>query len=131
MSKQNAQSFLIIGALLGLTGVLLGAFGAHALKEILVLNARLEVWKTAVAYQMWHALLILFIGQTWQASRLRTVALASLSIGVLLFSGSLYWIALDAPRWVGPLTPVGGLILIMGWSFIIVVALREKRFPRR
>jgi uncharacterized membrane protein YgdD (TMEM256/DUF423 family) len=102
--------------------VVLGAFGAHALKSRLGGDA-LSVWQTAVQYHFWHALALLAIPQlagAWaRASGWLFVS------GVCLFSGSLYALALGAPRELGMLTPIGGLALILGWLAFAVAALRR------
>ena len=101
-------------ALAGASAVLLGAFGAHALRG--VLDARVAaIWHTAMDYQLWHALaLALAVG----LGRGRSGAggdLLAFGWGIVLFSGSLYALALGAPRWVGLITPFGGLAFIVGW----------------
>ncbi|KZC15665.1 hypothetical protein RHOFW510R12_20370 [Rhodanobacter sp. FW510-R12] len=105
-----------IGLLIGIAGasaVLLGAFGAHALRG--VLDARgIELWHTAVNYQVWHAL-ALAVAAGLGRGRSGRVAVAALVMGILLFSGSLYALALGAPRWVGIVTPFGGLAFVAGW----------------
>lgn len=105
-----------IGLLVGIAGasaVLLGAFGAHALRG--VLDARgIELWHTAVNYQVWHAL-ALAVAAGLGRGRSGRVAMAALVMGIVLFSGSLYALALGAPRWVGIVTPFGGLAFVAGW----------------
>jgi uncharacterized membrane protein YgdD (TMEM256/DUF423 family) len=100
-------------ALAGASGVLLGAFGAHALRGRLDATA-LDWWHTAVQYQLWHALalgLLLAAG----AGRAARVATLAFGVGIVLFSGSLYAMALGAPRWFGAITPLGGLGFVVGW----------------
>lgn len=105
-----------IGLLIGIAGasaVLLGAFGAHALRG--VLDARgIELWHTAVNYHAWHAL-ALAVAAGLGRGRSGRVAMAALVMGIVLFSGSLYALALGAPRWVGIVTPFGGLAFVAGW----------------
>jgi len=104
------------GLLVGLTGasaVVLGAFGAHALRG--VLDGRgTELWHTAVNYHFWHALaLVLAVTvATGRAARVATIAYA---VGIVVFCGSLYALALGAPRWFGAITPLGGVAFIVGW----------------
>lgn len=104
-----------LGCVLALLAVALGAFGAHALKPELLANESVEVWKTAVQYQMWHALALLLFahmaGQGWAAR----VLPFCFGLGILCFCGSLYWLALSGPKWLGPITPLGGLLLMLGW----------------
>src|SRR5690349_11299584 len=104
------------GALIGLAGasaVMLGAFGAHALRD--VLDARgSELWHTAVSYHFWHAL-ALVLAVLAPAGRARRVAMVAFPSGIVVFSGSLYALALGAPRWFGAITPLGGVAFIVGW----------------
>ena len=110
------------GRTLALAGILLalataaGAFGAHSLKAVLA-PERLQLWETAVRYQFFQALGLLGVGltlRTLEAGALRSAALLII-LGVVLFSGSLYALALGAPRLLGALTPVGGLAWVAGW----------------
>jgi uncharacterized membrane protein YgdD (TMEM256/DUF423 family) len=106
---------LAAGALtLGL-GVALGAFGAHALRDALGPTA-LGWWQTAVSYQMWHGLALLALG----AGRVERVNLPAwlIGLGTLIFSGSLYLMALTGMRWLGAVTPIGGVLMIAGWSLL-------------
>ena len=109
-------------ALLGALGVVAGAFGAHGLERTLS-PERLEVWKTAVAYHLLHAVALLAIAlferTTGTSMRAPTIGFVA---GILLFSGSLYLLALDGPRWLGPVTPLGGLCLIGGWLALLRTA---------
>jgi uncharacterized membrane protein YgdD (TMEM256/DUF423 family) len=103
---------LLVG-IAGASAVLLGAFGAHALRG--VLDARgAELWHTAVNYHAWHAL-ALAVAAGLGCGRGRRVAVAAFAVGIVLFSGSLYALALGAPRWVGVITPFGGLAFVAGW----------------
>ncbi|MCR9277973.1 MAG: DUF423 domain-containing protein [Pseudomonadaceae bacterium] len=118
---------LLIGALYGGLGVVLGAFGAHALKARLE-PAMLATWDTAVLYQLVHGLALLLVALIARTSTLPglSVAMWSFAIGVLLFSGSLYVLALGGPRWLGPVTPLGGVAFIVGWLAIVVAAVRGE-----
>ena len=99
------------GALLAALGIALGAFGAHALQRMLEPRA-LEWWHTAVQYQMWNAIGLVALG----ALAIRGGAAALLiGIGTLVFSGSLYTMALTDVRWLGMVTPIGGALMIAGW----------------
>ena len=114
MMRQNVstRSGLLVGVA-GASAVLLGAFGAHALRGVLDAQNS-ELWHTAVNYHIWHALaLALAIGLGRGHSG--RVATSSFAIGIVLFSGSLYALALGAPRWCGVITPLGGLAFIIGW----------------
>ncbi|HCS66141.1 MAG TPA: DUF423 domain-containing protein [Cellvibrio sp.] len=120
--------FLIIAALSGFFAVIVGAFAAHGLKKMLA-PEMIEVVKTGVQYQMYHALVLLLVG-LWLShkpdiSGLKAGGLAFI-LGTLLFSGSLYALALGAPRWLGPVTPLGGLCFLLGWLFLLSAAWRIK-----
>ena len=112
-----------IACLLGSVGVILGAIGAHGLEDSLATRETTAVWETAVDYQMWHAIVLLLIGRSASVSTGRWPVLL-FSIGVFLFSGSLYWLALGGPNWLGPVTPLGGLSLIAGWLCLFATVWR-------
>ncbi len=112
-------------ALFGATAVLTGAFGAHALRDSLE-PAQVAIWQTAVNYLFWHVLAALFAVRSQSGVedwRGRVAALLFLS-GLVIFSGSLFALALSAPRPIGMLTPVGGICLIAGW---LALAWSERR----
>jgi uncharacterized membrane protein YgdD (TMEM256/DUF423 family) len=114
-----ARPHLIAAGLLGFTGVALGAFGAHALKETLATSGHAATWQTAVTYHLIHAVALLaapagkWAGRCWIA-------------GIILFSGSLYWLSLGGPRFLGPVTPFGGLFLLAGWALVAWNAFKPK-----
>lgn len=112
------RTFLLIGAVLGFLGVVLGAFGAHALKSRLS-PEMLAVFETGVRYQMYHAFAVLIvaagIGHIGNA-RLLVMAGWFFFAGVLLFSGSLYALALTGVGVLGAATPIGGLLFLIGWA---------------
>lgn len=107
-------------ALIGAVGVIAGAFGAHALRGSLE-PAQLAIWQTAVSYLFWHVLAALFaVRARTQAHDTPARSSASLFLlGILIFSGSLFALALSAPRLIGMLTPVGGICLIAGWLMLV------------
>jgi uncharacterized membrane protein YgdD (TMEM256/DUF423 family) len=124
----NNRAAVAWAGALGASGVALGAFGAHLLRASLDAAGTREVWETAVRYQLLHAVALLgFAG--WARSSGRPAAdSASWTVrlwvtGTVLFSGSLYGLALGGPRWLGPVTPLGGLSLIAGWVAACVAAL--------
>lgn len=121
-----SKRFWLLGSFFGLTGVSLGAFGAHALDARLEALDTKAVWETAVDYQMWHALALLVLAWSPKASRRLSIAGACFGVGTLLFSGSLYWLALEGPRWLGPVTPIGGLLFIVGWLLLIATAFERE-----
>ena len=112
---QEAKTALLLGAMLGALGVALGAFGAHGLKARLDPEA-LAWWHTGVQYHLWHAIALVAVGAAALPGT-RTVAIL-MALGVLLFSGSLYVMALTGMRWLGMVTPLGGLALIAGWLWL-------------
>ncbi len=108
----STRAGLLVG-MAGASAVLLGAFGAHALRGVLDPQAR-ELWHTAVDYHVWHAhALVLAVGLG--QGRSGRISMAGFAIGIVLFSGSLYALALGAPHWTGIITPFGGLAFIVGW----------------
>jgi uncharacterized membrane protein YgdD (TMEM256/DUF423 family) len=114
--------WLVIAALTGATGVVLGAFGAHALRARLD-PAALATWQTAVQYHLIHALALLALALFARATgRSVTLPSALLVAGVTLFSGSLYLLATAGWKWLGPVTPLGGLCLIAGWLSLLLLA---------
>lgn len=118
------QRLLITAGILGFAGVALGAFGAHGLKTALEAGNQMENWKTAVFYQLVHAVALLALaGRSIPgASKVGWCWLT----GVLCFSGSLYWIALGGPvKVLWPVTPLGGLFLLAGWALVIGSAFRK------
>jgi uncharacterized membrane protein YgdD (TMEM256/DUF423 family) len=118
--------FFGLGALAGGLAVALGAFGAHGLRTRLAADA-LAIFETAVRYQMYHALAlfaVVFALTRWPGSVLPAVAGWLFVAGTVLFSGSLYLLALTDTRWLGAVTPFGGLALIAGWGCLLVAALR-------
>jgi uncharacterized membrane protein YgdD (TMEM256/DUF423 family) len=123
--KGTQSTFTLAGASLALLAVILGAFGAHALKDQLTGFGTVTIWETAVDYQMWHALALLVVAQLALPPRAKRTCILFLCVGTLLFSGSLYCLALDGPRWLGPITPLGGLFLIIGWLTLIVSLCRQ------
>jgi uncharacterized membrane protein YgdD (TMEM256/DUF423 family) len=111
--------FFITGSLLALAGVAAGAFGAHTLGDILGLE-RLEVFHTAVRYQMYHAFALFVAGwavEKYEASQVVKAGWMFLA-GVALFSGSLYILVATEIRWLGAVTPVGGMAFMAGWFFL-------------
>ncbi len=114
--ERMGRKTLMTGAVLAGVGVLLGAFGAHAL-ETRVTRESLELWKTGVLYQLIHALAMLAVGllrRRSAATELR-VAATLFGAGIALFSGSLYLLAFAGDRWIALLTPMGGVLLLAGW----------------
>lgn len=115
--RQHADFAFRVGAVFGLTGVALGAFGAHGLAGVLQANDTVAVWNTAVFYQMVHAVALLALGA---AGRSRLSVCVLWAIGVIVFSGTLYALSISGVRWLGAITPVGGIALILGWIILVV-----------
>ena len=112
--------FFILGSSFAMVGVIAGAFGAHGLKGR-ISSGMLETFEVAVRYQMYHALGLLAVAwaiSQW-SSQLIHIAGWSFVIGILIFSGSLYILSLTEIRWFGAITPIGGLVLIVGWVCLI------------
>lgn len=119
---------LIAGALAGLTGVMAGAFGAHGLRGLLDARA-LEVYETGVTFQLYHALALLavaILSGLGLSRRLLILSAGFFAAGIVLFSGSLYGLAILQWRFLGPVTPVGGLCLMAGWALLVVSAWRAR-----
>ncbi|MEQ1909882.1 MAG: DUF423 domain-containing protein [Vicinamibacterales bacterium] len=117
------RTFMFVGALMGFVGVGLGAFGAHALKGRLSPDM-LAVFETGVRYQMYHALALLATAALMSRSEGRSVVVAgwSFTAGILIFSGSLYALALTGVTILGAVTPIGGLAFLIGWAALTIAA---------
>lgn len=117
---------LASAALSGFLAVSLGAFAAHGLKTHLAPES-LAIWQTGVQYQMYHALALLAVGLLYQSHPSKALKLSGLAfiLGSFLFSGSLYALALGAPKMLGIITPFGGLGFLVGWLALVVQALRR------
>ncbi len=103
-----------IAGVLGFLGVALGAFGAHQLAALLATNQTAPIWQTAVLYHLVHA-----VAALWAASRNSTVVWIW-AAGILVFSGSLYLLAITNVRWLGAITPIGGLLFLAGWLVVVI-----------
>ncbi|WP_019024626.1 MULTISPECIES: DUF423 domain-containing protein [unclassified Thioalkalivibrio] len=119
------RALVVIGALLAAIAVVLGAFGAHALQERLSERA-LTTWHTGVQYHFIHALALLLLAALWShlASGWATASAVAFVLGILLFAGSLYALALGAPRVLGAIAPLGGTAFILGWLGLAIAAWR-------
>lgn len=126
--SSNVPSLIVIAAgISGGLGVALGAFGAHGLRGK-VEERLLETFQTAVQYQMIHALALLIVAfMMLQSGRNLTldIAAGAFVVGILLFSGSLYGLVLTDMRWLGPVTPLGGLCFIAGWAALVAAGLQQ------
>lgn len=115
-----ARLFLLLGAVSGAGGILLGAFGAHGLRARLGPEL-MDVWQTAVQYHLWHALSLLAVGLLLlhaPGSRWLAGAGWGFTLGIVVFSGSLYLLALTGVRTLGAITPLGGLAFVAAWLML-------------
>ena len=120
----------LFGAVLGFFGVMAGAFGAHALDGILVERGTRLAWETAVVFHLLHAVAVSALG--WSCGPVSWKSLPGLTSiawigGVVLFSGSIYVLSTGGPRFLGPITPLGGLLLLTGWLLAIFHGMRKKK----
>lgn len=116
--------FLVIASVLGGISVVLGAFAAHALKDSLSDRA-LAIWETGTTYQMYHALALILIAlliSRFPNSTPLIVAGFAFIVGILIFSGSLYALSLSGIKWLGAITPLGGVAFIIGWLCLAIAA---------
>ncbi|QCR33932.1 DUF423 domain-containing protein [Lysinibacillus sp. SGAir0095] len=116
---------LVIGAILAFLGVVLGAFGAHALKDKFPEPRFEQIWNTAVQYQMYHALGLILLGILSNDVLLGTSSLLSwagylMFAGVVFFSGSLYVLSVTGVKKLGAITPIGGLLFLAGWVLLFI-----------
>ena|SRR5688572_17185877 len=121
------KHFVIIGAILAALAVATGAFGAHALAARLT-PERLQTWETAARYHMYHALALVLLGiaaSRWPSPLLNAAGWLFV-FGVLVFGGTVYTLALGGPRWLGAITPIGGLSLIVAWVLFAVGVARSS-----
>ena len=118
---------LMAGSIFGALAVMIGAFGAHALKNMLTQTNRLETFETAVKYQFYHALALLFIGLLCYHINHPAMKWATygFTFGILIFSGSLYVLCLSGVTWLGAITPIGGVLMIVGWVSLFYAVLKS------
>lgn len=125
------KKILVVAATFGFFAIILGAFGAHALKKVLTLD-QLTSFETGVKYQMYHALFLLFVGTTSLLTiKDKEFIFYFTLIGVLFFSGSIYLLTTSSitgikSKILGPITPIGGLFLIAAWGMLIYKLLTKK-----
>jgi len=126
------RRIILTASFFGAVAVILGAFGAHGLKSVISTDA-LSIWAKGVEYQFYHTFALLFLS-TFARFRTKLVDIAyfCFTIGILLFSGSLYLLAtrevlqLGFVNFIGPVTPLGGLLLVAGWMFLFFAALKNR-----
>jgi uncharacterized membrane protein YgdD (TMEM256/DUF423 family) len=118
----NQSLAIRIAAAAGFLAVVLGAFGAHGLKELLAQNGTAAIWEKAVFYHFIHAVMLFVLAGR---KPFTTVAWWSFLIGIFFFSGSLYLLAVTHALWLGAVTPVGGVSFLFGWAWLIFRPSRE------
>lgn len=123
-----ARRLAVLAAFFGLTAVILGAFGAHALRKVLT-PEHLAVFDTGTRYQMYHALALLLVALLADRAPSRPLAAAGwlFTAGIVLFSGSLYLLTTAGWGWLGPVTPLGGLCFMAGWISLGIACARGPR----
>lgn len=126
------KKFIMTGAIVAFLAVALGAFGAHALEDILMENDYLDVWETGVTYQMSHGLALILIGILMSKNLLGPVKQLNIAgnfiiAGIIFFSGSLYVLSLTGIKVLGAITPIGGVCFLIGWVLVVVAA---KKFAK-
>jgi len=109
-----------LAAILGFLGVAFGAFGAHGLESLLKANATTAIWQTAVLYHLVHS-----VAALWASDR-RADVVYVWAAGIAVFSGSLYILALTNVRWLGAITPIGGLFFLVGWGMLCARRQQKK-----
>jgi len=120
-----------VAGFFGMTAIILGAFGAHALKKVLSVD-QLVTFETGVKYQMYHALFLLFLGLNNHLSfKTKKTILVLTILGIIFFSGSIYLLSTDSLndfnfKIIGFITPIGGLLLIMAWAILMIHFLKKK-----
>ena len=121
---------LSTAAILGLLAIILGAFGAHGLKQVLT-PEQLVTFETGVKYQMYHALFLLFVGTIALSEKAKKMIYWFTAIGVVFFSGSIYLLSTQTVtgidlKSIGIITPIGGLLLIIAWFWLFIDLMRKK-----
>lgn len=118
---------IVAGAVLGGVGVGLGAFGAHALRPMLEAASRTDTFETAVRYQFYHALALLFVGLLPFKAHHQLLGYSGhlMLWGTVVFSGSLYILCFTGIKWLGAVTPIGGVLMIAGWALLAWAAAKQ------
>ena len=117
------RAALVVAGMTGFLGIALGAFGAHALKGVLEANHGRELWNTAVLFHLVHAPVLLWLAR---GTTICTTPFLCFTGGILLFSGSLYALAITGLGILGAITPIGGVLLLTGWALIAFLAYRAE-----
>jgi len=124
----KARNIIAVGAVLTGLAVALGAFGAHALSDLLERNNRVETFKTASSYHFYHALGLLLIGMLYERfpSQMLLRSAWAMVGGIVVFSGSLYLLCLTNIGWLGAITPFGGVMFIVGWTMLAMGMVQKQ-----
>lgn len=133
----KTQKYILVSAfLMGMLSVIIGAFGAHTLREQWMLpESSMRIFNTGVSYQFYHTMALLFCGLFYPQAKSQLVKISALFfiLGIILFSGSLYllsarhYLEIAHWKWIGPLTPIGGMFFILGWMFLLIAGLKQAR----
>jgi uncharacterized membrane protein YgdD (TMEM256/DUF423 family) len=134
VSIMSQNRLFMISGLFGAAGVILGALGAHGFHEQLIQHQTTGIWQIAVLYHLVHTAALLALASQIDATTGRLFAVRAAAAGcwmggILLFSGSLYGLALGAPRMLGPITPIGGVLLLAGWVFVAISGWCQRPGP--
>ncbi|WP_375560882.1 DUF423 domain-containing protein [Bernardetia sp. OM2101] len=132
------NNFIFWGAILGALAVGIGAFGAHALKDWLISIEQVETFQTASKYHFYHSFSLILIGiliqislkNSEKSSKFLTWSGNLHLFGTLIFSGTLYLLCLTNIKWLGAITPIGGVLLIVGWGFLALSFLKKNIFSQ-
>ncbi len=124
----TSRRFIALGAVTAFLSVALGAFGAHAVKNS-ISPELLRVYQTAVEYQFFHALGLILLGLIYQQLPQRLVSLSGwlMLAGIVVFSGSLYILSLSGVRWLGAITPIGGMAFLLAWLILVYALIRPAK----
>lgn len=123
--SNSSRRFVFLGSLNAFLAVALGAFGAHSLKAILSPQA-LQTWQTGFEYHIYHALGLILVALLMDALPRARIAGWLMLTGIILFSGSLYLLALSGIKMLGMITPVGGLCFLAAWSWLVIISLKAR-----
>jgi len=117
--------WIISASVFGFLTVALGAFGAHGLKNVLITNNSTEIYNKAVLYQMFHTLALLLLGLIQQIDqKINLMVGVSFILGIIIFSGSLYVLSITNIKWLGAITPIGGIFFLIGWMSLFFYAIK-------
>lgn len=129
----NQRRSLLWGAIMAGAAVAIGAFGAHALKPMLIAAGREDTFELAVRYQFYHSLALLIVGVLGRHIQAKQLGISALFFiaGIVIFSGSLYVLSLTGITWLGAITPIGGIFFLAGWVMLAVAILRANYSTHR